>query len=163
MADLVVAFDSDTSEDAMKGKYLLFPIGENTYGIPIRYVVDIIEVQKVTSVPDLPNYMKGIVNLRGTIVPVVDIRTRFHREEIPYTDRTCLIVVGMEGMKAGLVVDTVSEVLPIDDNQVMTPPQHGEYSNQFVFGIGKTPSGPKLLLDCHRLFGESSDAEVEGV
>ena len=109
-------------EDTQKDKYLTFSLGDEVYGIDIRVVIEIIGIQKITNVPEVPDYVRGIINLRGKIIPVVDMRLRFRREYREYTDRTCVIVVEINGVLIGLIVDGVSEVLDIAEKNVVQPP-----------------------------------------
>jgi len=89
-------------EDTQKGKYLTFIIGKEVYGIEIKYVMEIIGMQQITEVPELPEYIKGIINLRGKIIPVLDVRLRFKKEPMEYNDRTCIIVVDIKDVSVGL-------------------------------------------------------------
>lgn len=147
------------AEESMQGKFLTFAVGEDTYGIEISFVTEIIGIQGITRVPELPAYMKGIVNLRGTIIPIMDVRLRFNVEPKAYDERTCIIVVSFSGVAVGLVVDTVQEVVAIQDADIVLPPRlRGEKGNQYIKGIGKVGEDSKLLIDCHRLFGD-----VEGL
>ena len=106
--------EDDENEDTQEGKYLSFRIGGEVYGIEIRHVTEIVGIQKITEVPDMPQYMKGVINLRGNVIPVVDVRLRFHMQPRDYDDRTCVIVVNINDASIGLVVDSVKEVsLPL--------------------------------------------------
>ena len=139
-------------EDTQKGRYLIFSIGEESYGIEIQYVTEIIGIQAITEVPELPYYVKGIINLRGKIIPVMDVRLRFKKSEIEYTDRTCIIVVDIKEMSVGLIVDSVSEVVTINESDISELPQMGAGSqNRYVKNIGKIGSEVRLLLDCEKL------------
>lgn len=145
----------EDSEDAQKGKYLTFAIQNESYGIEIQYVTEIIGLQKITEVPDLPEFLRGIINLRGKIIPVLDVRLRFRKPAVEYNDRTCIVVVDINDISVGLIVDTVSEVLSIRDEDVVAPPETMMgASNRYIKGIGKTGGDVKLLLDCNRLLKE---------
>ena len=102
-------------EDTQHGRYLTFNLGTESFGIEIKYITEIIGMQPITALPGLPAYIRGIINLRGEIIPVMDIRLRFGKEEIAYNDRTCIIVAKFEDVDIGLIVDSVSEVLTIPD------------------------------------------------
>ena len=141
-------------EDTQKDKYLTFSLGEETYGIDIRVVIEIIGIQRITSVPEVPDYIRGIINLRGKIIPVVDMRLRFRREFREYTDRTCVIVVEINGVLIGLIVDGVSEVLDIAEDKVVPPPELKASQNKYIRGIGKLESNVVLLLDWEKLFSK---------
>ncbi len=145
-------------EDTLKDKYLTFTLGEEVYGIDISVVIEIIGIQKITSVPEVPDYVKGIINLRGKIIPVVDMRLRFRREFREYTDRTCIVVVEIHDVLIGLIVDGVSEVLDIIEQNVVPPPELKASQNRYIRGIGKLSSGVVMLLDWEKLFsGEEEE------
>jgi purine-binding chemotaxis protein CheW len=142
-------------EDTQHGRYLTFNIGEEVFGVEIEYVTEIIGLQPVTKVPESADYIKGIINLRGKIIPVVDVRLKFKKEAVEYTDRTCIIVIDTEELIAGLIVDEVSEVLTIGDQDIAPPPNYKTgIKNRYIQGIGKVGGEVKLLLDCKRLFDE---------
>lgn len=145
----------EAGEDTQKGKYLTFTVGEEYYGIEIVYVTEIIGIQDITEVPGLPDYIRGIINLRGKIIPVIEVRLRFGLMTQEYTDRTCIIVVDVNDLSVGLIIDSVSEVLNIMDENIVPPPdtKTGFHSN-YVRGIGKVNDSVKLLLDLSRLLGE---------
>ncbi|RIX53684.1 purine-binding chemotaxis protein CheW [Paenibacillus nanensis] len=143
---------SGYDEDTMSGKYLTFQLGTEVYGIEIAYVIEIIGIQAITEVPELPEYIRGIINLRGKIIPVMDVRLRFRKTFRPYNDRTCIIVIDIQDVSIGLVVDSVSEVLSIAEHDVVPPPELGHgHSNRFIKGVGKVGQDVKLLLDCEKL------------
>ena len=151
----------ELEEDTQKGKFLTFSLGKEEYGIEIKYVTEIIGLQAITEVPELPEYVKGIINLRGKIIPVIDVRLRFKKEPKEYNDRTCTIVVDMQDISVGLIVDTVAEVLSIAEEDIVPPPEmHGGSHNKYIKGIGKKEGSVKLILDCDRLL---NDDEVEGL
>lgn len=145
----------DENEDTQKGKYLTFALQNESYGIEIRHVTEIVGIQNITQVPELPESIRGIINLRGKIIPVMDVRLRFKKPLAEYDDRTCIVVVDINDVSLGLIVDTVSEVLAIDDENVVVPPatMMGT-ANGYIKGIGKTESDVKLLLDCEKLLKE---------
>ena len=143
-------FDED--EDTQKDKYLTFVMGKEVYGIDIRVVIEIIGIQAITDVPEVPDYVQGIINLRGKIIPVVDMRLRFKKEFREYNDRTCVIVIDVNGVLIGLIVDGVAEVLVIPEKDVVPPPQLKSVQNHYIRGIGKTGENVALLLDWDKLF-----------
>lgn len=143
------------NEDTQKGRFLTFTLGKEDYGIEIKYVTEIIGIQPITQVPELPDYLKGIINLRGKIIPVMDVRLRFRKEPLNYTDRTCIIVIDINDTSIGLIVDTVSEVASIDDEDIMPPPNSKTgFNNKYVKGIGKLGNEVKLILDCGKILSE---------
>ncbi|NLK27337.1 MAG: purine-binding chemotaxis protein CheW [Clostridiales bacterium] len=145
-------------QDTQRGRYLTFSLGKESYGIEIQYVTEIIGIQTITEVPELPAYVKGIINLRGKIIPVIDVRLRFKKEPREYNDRTCVIVIDIMELSIGLIVDSVSEVLNIPDQDIEAPPQMKKGNNRFIKNIGKVGNEVKLLLDCEKLL---TDDETE--
>ncbi len=145
----------EMEEDTQKGRFLTFSLGRESYGIEIKYVTEIIGIQAITGIPELPEYVKGIINLRGKIIPVMDVRLRFKKESREYNDRTCVIVVDIRDVSIGLIVDSVSEVLTIPDQDIVEPPQMNKgFNNRYIKLIGKVGSDVKLLLDCEKLLTE---------
>lgn len=135
-------------EDTTKNKYLTFKIDEEKYGIDICHVVEIIQVCAITWVPDTPDYLKGIINLRGSIIPALDVRLRFRKVEKEYDSLTCIIVIEYKDYKVGFIVDTVDEVMYIDEENMSVPPSAKlKYQNKFVKNIGKVGEDVQLLLD----------------
>lgn len=157
MTDIIDS-NLEMEEDTQKGRYLTFSLGNESYGIEIQYVTEIIGMQTITEVPELPSYVKGIINLRGKIIPVIDVRLRFKKEPKDYNDRTCIIVIDIMDISIGLIVDNVSEVLYISEQDIEAPPQMNRVNNRFIKNIGKVDNDVKLLLDCEKLL---SDDEVE--
>jgi purine-binding chemotaxis protein CheW len=150
-----------TEEDTQEGRFLTFSLGKESYGIEIRYVTEIIGIQLITEIPELPEYVKGIINLRGKIIPVMDVRLRFKKEQKDYTDRTCVIVVDIRDMSIGLIVDSVSEVMTIPKQDIVQPPQMNKgYQNRYIKNIGKFGGEVKLLLDCEMLLDDSEANEL---
>lgn len=150
----------EQEEDTQKGKFLTFVLGGESYGIEIRFVTEIIGIQPVTQVPELPDYIRGIINLRGKIIPVMDVRLRFGKPFMEYNDRTCVIVIDIADISIGLIVDSVSEVLSIPDSEIVPPPDLNKAGSKYIKGIGKVGNEVKLLLDCSKLLNEE---EVENL
>lgn len=139
-------------EDTQKDKYLTFRLGDEDYGIEIRHVTEIIGIQKITEIPNMPTYVKGIINLRGKVIPVIDVRSRFNLEKRAYDDRTCIVVVNMNENSVGLVVDTVNEVADIPEAQIEDAPKVTSISkDQYIQGLGKVDDKVKILLDVSKL------------
>jgi purine-binding chemotaxis protein CheW len=148
-------------EDAQKGRYLTFRLDEEVFGIEIRHVTEIVGMQPVTKIPEVPVFVKGIINLRGKIIPVIDVRLKFRKTEKEYNSRTCVIVVDISEMKAGLIVDNVSEVLSITDEDIVNPPDYNTgFQNRYIEKIGKPKDGIKLLLNCEKLLTEEEFIEI---
>ncbi|MDR3592534.1 MAG: chemotaxis protein CheW [Negativicutes bacterium] len=148
----------EQEEDTQKGKFLTFSLGNEFYGLEICYVTEIIGIQPITEVPELPQYVRGIINLRGKIIPVMDVRLRFKKPFREYNDRTCVVVVDIRDVSVGLIVDSVSEVLSIKDEDIVPPQELKAAQNRYIKGIGKVGTDIKLLLDCDRLL---SDDEID--
>jgi purine-binding chemotaxis protein CheW len=161
------AFDDDDlelDEDTQKDRYLTFRIAAEEYGIEIRHVTEIIGVQKITEVPDTPQYLKGVINLRGKIIPVVDVRTRFGMVEIPYTDRTCTIVVDVAGTSIGLIVDEVLEVVNIPEENVSEPPKTTKGSSgRYIQGMGKIGDSVKIILHIEHLLNDDELIAIQEI
>lgn len=155
MADIVEQDNLDQIEDTQKGKFLTFCLGNEFYGIEIKYVTEIIGLQPITEIPEMPEYIKGIINLRGKIIPVMDVRLRFRKPFREYNDRTCIVVIEIRDVSIGLIVDTVSEVISIPDGEIVDPPNMAKEGNKYIKGIGKVGSDVKLLLDSDKLLNET--------
>lgn len=150
--------------DTQKGKYVTFRSGNEYYGLKIQYVNEIIVFQEITEIPETADYVKGLINLRGKIIPVVDVRLRFRQEPVPYTDRTCIIVIQFESTVVGLIVEKIAEVVEIPDECILPSPSVGKAdkkNNKFVSGIGKVDNGVKLLLDPARLLQDEDMAALD--
>lgn len=142
----------EQEEDTQHGRYLTFNLGEEVFGLEIRYVTEIIGMQPITKIPEVASYIKGIINLRGKIIPVIDMRLKFGKEPAEYDDRTCIVVVDTQELIVGLIVDKVSEVMTIDDSDIVPPPDHRTgIRSRYIQGIGKVDGNVKLLLDCNML------------
>jgi purine-binding chemotaxis protein CheW len=144
-------------EDTQKDKYLIFSLGNEEYGIGISYVTEIVGIQKITEIPEVEEYIKGIINLRGNVIPVIDVRLMLGLKEKEYNDRTCTIVLNVKGVPIGLIVDSVSEVLQICDDNIVPPPQiNGAEKQKYINAVGRTESGIKLVLDCEKLLNNNA-------
>lgn len=135
-----------------KGKYLTFILANEEYGISILKVKEIIGMMPITSVPQTPEFVKGVINLRGKVIPVIDLRLKFEMAAMDYTDRTCIIVVEIQGasdyIHVGCVVDAVSEVLNINSQDIEETPNFGtNLDANYILGMAKMEGGVKILLD----------------
>lgn len=147
--------EEDESEDTQQGRYMTFGCDKDTYGIAITYVNEIVGIQQIAELPDVPDYIKGLINLRGKIIPILDVRLRFKKPPIEYTDRTCVIVINVEEDTVGLIVDSIADVVTIPEEDILEPPSVTANSpSRFVFGIGKVGDKVKLLLDPAKLIYE---------
>ncbi len=159
--DQVVDMEDDLydDEDTMKDKYLTFHLAGEDYGLDIVFVTEIIGIQKITEVPDMPNFVKGVINLRGKVIPVMDVRLRFNLQERDYDERTCIVVVDINGTAVGLVVDQVNEVADIPEAQVEPPPRTTKgTTSRFLKGMGKVDEEVRILLNVDKLL---YDEEME--
>ncbi len=154
----------EEEEDTQNGKYLTFIIGKESYGIGIEFVTEIIGILPITEIPELPEYIRGIINLRGEIIPVMDIRLRFKKKLKEYNERTCIVVIDIIDNSVGLIVDSVAEVINILDEDIVPPPSLNEgFSNRYIKGIGKVGNEVKLLLNCEKLLSKDELAIIESI
>lgn len=159
MQDIIPNADNETEEaarlDSQKDMYLTFHLAGEDYGAEIQYVNEIIGIQRITPVPEMPPYIKGMINLRGKIIPIMDMRKRFRLPEQDYTERTCIIVIDVGGILVGLVVDTVKEVLYIPEDLIeATQTQARSLREQYIKGMGKTDDGVKIILSMEYILGK---------
>ncbi|MDH5511408.1 MAG: chemotaxis protein CheW [Nitrospinota bacterium] len=146
---------SKFSANRIEGKYLTFTLGEEEYGLEILKVREIIGLMEVTSVPQTPEFIKGVINLRGKVIPVIDLRLKFGMEEAQATEETCIIVVDIGDMLMGILVDTVSEVVDIPAARIEPPPSFGSnISTAFILGMGRHQDKVKILLDIARVLSQ---------
>jgi purine-binding chemotaxis protein CheW len=150
------------------GKYLTFSLAREEYGISILKVKEIIGMMSITSVPRTPEFVKGVINLRGKVIPVVDLRLKFKMESIPYSERTCIIVVEIdsrsETVLIGIVVDAVSEVLNIMEENIEETPAFGtKLDTQYISGMAKVGGGVKILLNIDKVLSIEEIQELEEV
>ncbi len=151
-----------------EGKYLTFSMADEEYGIEIEKIKEIIGMMPITTVPQTPEFVKGVVNLRGKVIPVVDLRLRFGMDAIDYTERTCIIVVEIQGQSGtvmvmiGIVVDSVSEVLNIKGDDIEDTPTFGTKLNtDYILGMAKMEGGVKILLDIDRVLSDEKIAVLD--
>lgn len=167
MAKLTEKIDQEIQATVEReGKYLTFTMAEEEYGIGILKIKEIIGMMPFTTVPQTPKFVKGVINLRGKVIPVVDLRLRFGMESIDYTERTCIIVVEIEGttdtVQIGIVVDSVSEVLNVDVEDIEDTPTFGTKLNtDYILGMAKMEGGVKILLDIDRVLSADDIAVLE--
>jgi purine-binding chemotaxis protein CheW len=148
------------------GKYLTFSLEKEEYGIGILKVKEIIGMMPITSIPRTPEFVKGVINLRGKVIPVLDLRAKFEMETIAYTERTCIIVVEIDSDEAtiliGIVVDAVCEVLNIREEEVEETPKFGtRLKHDYILGMAKRDGGVKILLNIDRVLSSEEISEIE--
>jgi purine-binding chemotaxis protein CheW len=167
MAELTEKMDQAVKAMVDKeGKYLTFSMANEEYGIGILKIKEIIGMMPITTVPQTPEFVKGVINLRGKVIPVVDLRLRFGMEAIDYTDRTCIIVVEIEGsavtVQIGIVVDAVSEVLNIKGEEIEETPTFGTKLNtDYILGMAKMEGGVKILLEIDKVLSSEDITLLE--
>ncbi len=143
-----------TGAASLAGKYLTFGLAEEDYGLEILKVREIFGMMEVTAVPQTPGYIKGVINLRGKVIPVVDLRLKFCMNEKAYDEATCIIVVDVAGVEIGIIVDRVLEVLDIEGEEIDDPPSFGtNVDTDFILGMGKSETTVTILLDITRVLG----------
>ena len=154
-------WEDEDGDDAQKDKFLTFKIADEEFAIPIEHVIEIVGIQKITEVPDMPDFVKGVINLRGKVIPVMDVRLRFHLPSVAYDDRTCVVVVSVGNVTIGLVVDTVSEVVSIPESNISPPPRFSSAtSGRYVSGMGKIGDAVKIIIDAEKLLRDDELASL---
>ena len=151
---------------AKEEKYLTFTLAGEEYGIGILKIKEIIGMMPITMVPQTPSFVKGVINLRGKVIPVIDLRLRFSMEAIEYNERTCIIVVEIKGqsgtIQIGIVVDSVSEVLNIKGSDIEETPTFGAKLNtEYILGMAKMEGSVKILLDIDKVLSSEEIAKLE--
>lgn len=144
--------NDETIDNKIDDLYMVFVINNQKYALSSKYIIEIIEMLPITKVPFIPKYMKGIINLRSTIIPVMDARMRFDMDPIDYNERTCVIIIENSGNQIGLIVDAVNEVIHISPNQSMKMNSNNDESKQnFIKGVSEINDEIQLILDCDSL------------
>jgi len=149
-------------------KYLTFKLSDEEYGLEILKVREIIGVMSITKIPRAPDFVRGVINLRGKVNPVIDTRIKFDMEVVEDTERTCIIIVEIlkngEPVEMGIVVDSVSAVMDIAESEIEAPPEFSSNVNtQFIMGMAKTNSGVKILLDIDKVLTEENHQQIKGL
>ncbi|MBN2657248.1 MAG: purine-binding chemotaxis protein CheW [Spirochaetales bacterium] len=159
--DIFLADDDDDLQS--QNKYLLFNLGNEVFGLEIGSIIQIVEMQKITEVPDMPPYIKGVINQRGKVIPLMDLRLRFGMPERDYDDRNCIIIVNIHNSFIGLIVDTVAEVHDIDDKNIDPSPgfKSSTLKEKYISGLGKIGEDVKILLDVEKIITQD-DLEQAG-
>ena len=157
-------YESRADTDERNGMYMTFKSGEEYFGLKIQYVSEIIQFQAITEIPETEDYIKGLINLRGKVIPVIDVRLRFRQQPFEYNDRTCIIVLNVNAMLVGLIVEKIAEVVDIREENILPPPKLGRsdrLQNKYVYGIGKVGNSVKMLLDPGKLLNDEELTAVE--
>ena len=156
--------NASNEHDTTKGKYMTFKSGNEYFGLKIQYVNEIIQFQAITAIPETEDYIKGLINLRGKVIPVIDVRLRFKQQPFEYNDRTCIIVINVKSTVVGLIVEKIAEVVEIKDENILPPPSIGRMDKgqqKYVYGIGKVGDSVKLLLDPDKLLNDEDLSVAE--
>ena len=148
--------------------YLSFKIGTEIFAANVKNVLNILEMTKITKVPKAPNYMKGVINLRGNVLPVIDSRIKFSVEETEFTTNTCIIVLelhtGSDPIMIGAIVDSVKEVLEIDENEILDPPSIGNnFKTDYLKGMAKSEDGFIMILDAEKVFATDEIVNLQSL
>lgn len=146
--------------DQLEGRYLLFNIAETRYGVPLSYVLEIINVQSITFIPGIVHYVKGIINLRGKVVPIIDVRLKLGMEEREYDDKTCIIVLDVADMHIGIIVDSVFEVVNAGKDQLSQPPKTNNTIREYLSSVLELDQQVVLNIDCAKFFKEDTGMVV---
>lgn len=153
----------DANHPDKGGKFLTFFLGKEEYGLEILKVHEIIGMMPITPVPRTPQFVRGVINLRGRIIPVMELRQKFGMSSVEQTDESCIIVVQSDGVQTGIIVDRVSEVLDIANENIEDAPSFGAGVNiEYILGLGKSEGRVKLLLDIDRIL-ENKNTEGANV
>jgi len=156
MVSTATASETSVQSDVRSGKYLTFCLDNEEYGLEILKVREIIGLLPITTVPRTPDYIKGVINLRGKVIPVIDLRLKFSMLEAERTEETCIIVVNLGQVEVGIIVDRVSEVRDIDGKDIDDPPSFGtNVDSSFILGMGKSEDRVSILLDITKVLGEN--------
>ena len=156
--------DLTDDDEAQKSKYMTFKSGNEYFGLKIQYVNEIIQIPSITAIPKTEEYIKGLINLRGKIIPVIDVRLRFKQEAFEYDDRTCIIVVMVDDVVVGLIVEQIADVIEIREENILPPPKVGRAEradHKFVYGIARVGNSVKLLLDPDKLLNDEDFTAIE--
>lgn len=152
---------------SLAGKYLIFELEKEEYAVEILKVQEIIGMVDITKVPNMPEYIKGVMNLRGKIIPIIDLRSKFHMDKVEYTERTCIIVLQLidsnnKNVTTGIIVDEVSEVEDIDDKQIELSPEFGSnIHTEFILGMGKINNRVVILLNIEKILSEEDFSSLQ--
>jgi purine-binding chemotaxis protein CheW len=159
-------FESVNGEKLRGGKYLVFHLGKEEFGVEVLKIREIMGIQDITSVPQTSNFVKGVINLRGKVIPVIDLRLKFGLESAEYTQRTCIVVVQVEEqgqpLMMGVIVDGVSEVLTMQESDIEDTPEFGDdLQVDYILGMAKVKGKVKILLDIDRVLSAQEIRRLE--
>ncbi len=164
MAENTMLYNEVSTVDTQKDKYLTFQLAGEFYAIEIKYVTEIVGMQDITEVPDLAKYIKGVINLRGKVIPVINVRLRFLIKEREYDSRTCIIIIHIGPTVVGLIVDEVSEVINIPEEHIDSPPKTMKGTkSRFIKGFGKVANKVKMILDIDKFLNDQEIDEIKSI
>lgn len=148
----------DEQADIRQGMYMTFGVGTDVFGIELKYVNEIIQMQSIAPIPEVDHFIKGLINLRGKIIPVIDVADRLGKAPFAYSDRTCIIVIEVQNVVVGLITEKIFEVVSIEEEDILPPPNtsKGYVNGKFIKGIGKVGGAVKLLLDPIKLLSDNT-------
>jgi purine-binding chemotaxis protein CheW len=160
MSEIDLLIEEDLEFGQQAGKYLLFKLGVEEYGIDIAHITAIEELQQITAIPNMPDFVKGVINLRGKVIPAVDLRLRFGLEEKEYDDRTCIVIVSVDMGFIGLIVDIVSEVHEIAHEDIGPAPTFESSSgkNEYISGLARREDEVKIILDVQKIISNQDNS-----
>ena len=156
--------EEEAADESQKGQFMTFQTGKEFFGIGISYINEIIMMQPITLVPEVEDYIKGLINLRGKIIPVIDVRVRFKMPPAEYTDRTCIIIINVKSMVIGLIVGQIAEVVNISDDDIVPLPslkRKEKEHNKYVYGLARLEDSVKMLLDPEKLIKQEDLVKIE--
>ncbi len=166
MSNILNRFKEQSEEEleelySTSEKYLTFLIDKQFYAFHINDVVEIIEMMDITPVPEFPDYAKGIINLRGVLIPIIDVRLRFCKNEMDYNERTCIIILNLKDIQVGFIVDTVDEVVDIDKSNISGVPKISDTkTRKYIEGVGKLTNKIVMLVNAQKML---NDEEIKGL
>lgn len=161
MVDSLPDGEDGTAAGSETEKHLTFYIDNQLFAIPSDQVVDIISLERITYMPKLPPYVKGVINIRGKIVPLIDLRVRFGREAKPYDERTCIVVTEAGEYSVGFIVDRVNDVTDVSKERIMPAPRMSDNYADYIAGVAQVESGVALFLDIIRILEDESEEKAE--
>lgn len=169
MSNILNRFKEQSEEEieelySTSEKYLTFLIDKQFYAFHINDVVEIIEMMDITPVPEFPDYAKGIINLRGVLIPIIDVRLRFCKNEMDYNERTCIIILNLKGIQVGFIVDTVDEVVDIDKSNISGVPKISDKkTRKYIEGVGKLTNKIVMLLNAQKMLNDEEIKDLESM
>lgn len=150
-SEVHTGLQEESEEDTQRGRYLAFLIEDNEFAIEIKYIKEIIGIQHITIVPGVPEYIRRVINLRGKIVAMMDMHKRFKKTEVTYGERTNIIIIEIEDLGVGLIVDQVVDVISIPEEEIIAS------DTEYIKGIGRVDDKIKLIIDCKKITGNLKD------